>query len=150
MPRTPPPARPLYVAEPPAVWRSRPPLVIDCSVVVASLFEEADAQPATQALGAHALHAPALLPFEFANVARSKSRAGAPEQRVASALRLFDELRIELHPVPVEPSHGLAMRHGLTAYDAAYLAVAALLQAPLLTLDRKLAEAAQRVLGAPE
>ena len=38
----------------------------------------------------------------------------------------------------------LAERHALTAYDAAYLALALDRQLPLATLDRKLAEAAVR------
>lgn len=142
--------RPLFVAEPTAVWRARPALVVDCSIVVASLFDEPDADAATRALGSHALHAPTLLPFEFANVARSKSRAGAPEARVQAALQSFDELRIELHPVPAARMHALALVSGLTAYDAAYLALAAELQAPLLTFDHRLADAAARHLGTTE
>lgn len=137
----------LFVAEPTAVWRARSPLVVDCSIVVASLFDEPDADVATQALRSHALHAPTLLPFEFANVARSKSRAGAPQARVLAALQTFDDLRIELHPVPATRLHALALGSGLTAYDAAYLALAVSLGAPLLTLDQKLADAAARALG---
>ncbi|WP_235776799.1 PIN domain-containing protein [Pseudorhizobium marinum] len=38
----------------------------------------------------------------------------------------------------------LAERHGLTAYDAAYLALAVEQNLPLATLDRKLSEAARR------
>ena len=38
----------------------------------------------------------------------------------------------------------LAERHTLTAYDAAYLALALDRQLPLATLDRTLAEAAER------
>lgn len=38
----------------------------------------------------------------------------------------------------------LAEHHGLTAYDAAYLALALEQQSPLATLDRRLAEAAAR------
>ncbi len=41
-----------------------------------------------------------------------------------------------------------AQRAGVTAYDAAYLWVASHLGAPLLTLDRELAQAATRV-GVP-
>lgn len=137
----------LFVAEPTAVWRARSPLVVDCSVIVASLFDEPDADAATQALRSHALHAPALLPFEFANVARSKSRAGAPQARVQAALQTFDDLRIELHPLPAARLHALALSSGLTAYDAAYLTLAVSLGAPLLTLDQKLADAAARALG---
>jgi predicted nucleic acid-binding protein len=142
--------RPLFLAEPTAVWRARPALVVDCSIVVASLFDEPDADAATRALGSHALHAPTLLPFEFANVARSKSRAGAPDVRVQAALQTFDDLRIELHPVTAARMHALALASGLTAYDAAYLALALALGAPLLTLDQKLADAAARALGQPE
>jgi predicted nucleic acid-binding protein len=146
MPRS----RALFVAEPAAVWQARPPLVVDCSVVVAALFDEADADAATRALAGRALHAPALLPFEFANVARSKSRSGAPAQRVQQALQTFDDLRIELHPLAAAELHATALAHGLTAYDAAYLALARALQAPLLSFDLKLADAAARALGTPD
>ncbi len=145
-----PAGRALFVAEPPALWKARPPLVVDCSVLVSQLFEEADADAASEALRAHALHAPALLPFEFANVARSKSRGGAPPDRAQQALSQFEGLRIELHPVPVPPLHALALRTGLSAYDAAYLWLAAELDAPLATFDQRLGEAAARYLSRPE
>ena len=143
-------ARTLYVAEPSAAWQARTPLVVDCSVIVAALFEEADAQRATRALHEHALHAPTLLPFEFANVARSKSRAGAPAEPTAQALLAFASLRIELHPVGAGELHALALAHTLTAYDAAYLALAMALHAPLLTFDQRLADAATRAMRRPD
>lgn len=142
--------RPLFVAEPGAVWRARPKLVVDCSVVVAALFEETDAASATDHLARHALHAPALLPFEFANVARSKSRAGAPPEMAQAALAGLQDLRIELHAVPPLDLHRLSLESGLSAYDAAYLWLAAQLKAPLLTLDHRLLQAAQRHLGPME
>lgn len=145
-----PSSRALLVAEPAAVWLARPPLVVDCSVIVAMLFDETDAADAARALAGHALHAPALLPFEFANVARNKSRAGAPAERVQQALQTFDDLRIELHAMTASNLHMLALAHGLTAYDAAYLSLAKALSAPLLTFDLKLAAAAARALGAPD
>lgn len=142
--------RTLLVAEPASVWLARPALVVDCSVIVAALFDEADAEAASLALAGHALHAPALLPFEFANVARSKSRSGAPAQRVQQALQTFGDLRVELHPAAAVDLHALTIAHGLTAYDAAYLALAQALNAPLLTFDLKLADAAARALGNPD
>ncbi|MCB1983394.1 MAG: type II toxin-antitoxin system VapC family toxin [Rhodoferax sp.] len=141
--------RTLFLAEPRPVYRPRAPLVADCSVIASSLFEEVDAGQATEALRDHELHAPALLPFEFANVARSKSRAGAPAERLAMALQAFEGLRVELHPVDVTRLHALALRHRITAYDAAYLALALALPAPLLTFDRGLADAAARAQGEP-
>jgi len=46
--------------------------------------------------------------------------------------------------------HALALVHGLTAYDAAYLSLAKTMNAPLLTFDLKLADAAARALGSPD
>ncbi|MCZ2292991.1 MAG: type II toxin-antitoxin system VapC family toxin [Burkholderiales bacterium] len=106
-----------------------------------SLFEETEAPQATQALLAHELHAPSLLPYEFANVARTKSRAGAPPDRVAMALHAYAALRIELHPIDPVALHALSLLRGLSAYDAAYLLLALQLRVPLLTFDRRLAEA---------
>lgn len=143
------PTRRLYVAEPAPGYRTRTPLVVDCSAVATSLFEEAEAPHATQALCAHELHAPSLLAYEFANVARTKSRAGGPAERVAMALRAYAGLRIELHPVDPAGLHALSLLHGLTAYDAAYLFLALMLRAPLLTFDRRLAEAMTKAQGNP-
>lgn len=118
--------------------------------MVAALFEEAEAQSALHRMAGHSLHAPHLLVFEFANVARSKRRAGAPQPKVDEALRAFAELRIEWHAVAAAELHALALERALTAYDAAYLCLAARLKAPLGTFDRRLSEAAQRHLGTME
>jgi predicted nucleic acid-binding protein len=52
---------------------------------------------------------------------------------------------MDLHLHQVEPQHALALalRYNLSAYDAAYLWLAAELKAPLATFDEKLAAAAQ-------
>lgn len=143
----PPASRVLYVAEPTAAWAQRLPVVADCSVVAALVFAEPSCGEAAALLSHKALHAPALLPFELANVARTKLRAGAPDGQVASAVRDFTEQRIELHRVPSEAMLQLALDFELSAYDAAYLWLAAELKAPLATFDRGLAKAAREHLG---
>lgn len=139
--------RVLYVAEPTAMWRLRQPVVVDCSVLVALLFAEANIDDAAALLANKRLHAPTLLPFELSNVARSKLRSGAAAQAVHEALDEFAELSIELHAVSPRVLLDLATHYLLTAYDAAYLWLAGELQAPLATFDRRLAEAAQKHLG---
>jgi predicted nucleic acid-binding protein len=141
------PARVLYVAEPPALWRLRPPVVVDCSALAAMLFAEPEAEAAAAMLVERRLHAPSLLPYEIANVARGKLRSGAQADAVQAALGEFAELRIEIHPAPARQLLALASQYSLSAYDAAYLWLAGELQAPLATFDRRLAEAAQRHLG---
>ena len=147
---SPPRARVLYVAEPSALWIQRPPVVADCSVVAALVFAEPSCEDAAALLSHKAVHAPALLPFEIANVARSKRRAGMAAGPMEDALRDFAEQRIALHPVPADAMAQLALRYELSAYDAAYLWLAAELQAPLATFDRCLADAARKHLAAGE
>ena len=139
--------RVLYVAEPPAMWRLRRPVVVDCSVLVALLFAEPNAADAAGMLREKRLLAPTLLPFEISNVARSKLRSGAQAEAVQAALDEYTELSIELHPVLPQRLLALATDYSLSAYDAAYLWLAGDLQAPLATFDRRLAEAAQKHLG---
>jgi predicted nucleic acid-binding protein len=137
----------LYVAEPRAIWLDRPLVVVDCSVLVALLFNEAQATEASGRLSKKSLHAPDLLPFEFANVASKKFGAGANLDAIDVVLQDFEALCVEMHPVPVRANVALARRYGLSCYDAAYLWLAAELKAPLVTFDQQLAKAAKRHLG---
>ena len=141
--------RAIWVSEPPARWQVRQPLVVDCSVVVAWLFEEPEGQEAVQTLSGRALHAPTLLPYEVANVARSKRRAGAPAESVVRVLEDFQAQSLDIgwHKPPAPAVLALAERYNLSSYDAAYLWVAAELKAPLAPLDRRLADAARQLLS---
>jgi predicted nucleic acid-binding protein len=144
------PPRTLYVAEPRALWRARPPVVVDCSVMAAMLFAEPAEGEAMALLAGRALHAPALLPFELANVGVKKRRGGATEAEVETALADLVDQRVDLHPVAPAAAVALAERFRLSAYDAAYLQLAAALNAPLVTFDQRLADAARRHLGSLE
>lgn len=132
----------IIVAEPPAPYGGRPPLVIDCSALAVMIFREPDADIVESRLAGHRLHAPHLLQAELAKVALVKHRRG--ESHALAALRPAGELAIDLHPLDIPAVVELAERHGLTAYDSAYLWLAAQLQCPLLTFDRKLGVAARR------
>lgn len=140
----------LVVAEPPALYLSRPPLVVDCSVLSAVLFEEATRDEALARLAGKALHAPSLIEYEVASVALKKLAHGWPADAVHSALEGFDSHALELHRCHLPAMVDLARHLRLSAYDAAYLWLAAQLKAPLATFDAQLGKAAQRHLGALE
>ena len=141
------PAAPrIFVAEPPVRFAVRPPIVVDCSVLAAVLFDEPERDAALEHLRGRALHAPTLIGFELANVAVLKSRAGASDA-ADLALADFEAMDIELHGCPPGALTDLALRYRLTAYDAAYLLLASILRAPLATFDRKLGEAARKHLA---
>lgn len=88
------------------------------------------------------MHAPALVDFEVAQVLRRLVAGGAMSaSRGRAALELLAELPVSRHPgVPLLP-RVWELRANLTAYDAAYVALAEALACPLLTGDASLARA---------
>lgn len=131
----------LHIAEPPAQYLNRPPIVVDCSALAGIVFREPWGEQAAARLEARSLHAPYLLQAEIANVAVKKQRRG--EVHAAQGLSLAAELEIDLHPINPVAVAALAQRYALSAYDAAYLWLAAELKCPLATFDAQLAQAAQ-------
>lgn len=135
----------LHIAEPPAQYQVRPPIVVDCSALAGIVFREPWGEQAAQQLEARSLHAPWLLQVEIASVAVKKLRRG--EDHAAYGLGLAAEMAIDLHAVNPVAVADLAQRYELSAYDAAYLWLAAELRCPLATFDAQLAQAAQAHLG---
>ncbi len=132
----------LYVAEPPAQYLARPPVVVDCSALVGLLFHEEWEALAAEKIHGRTLHAPFLLQIEIASVALKKQRKGFSDI-VTDALAQYAELDINLYRVEPQDAMALALRYNLSAYDAAYLWLAAELKVPLATFDEKLGRAAQ-------
>jgi predicted nucleic acid-binding protein len=137
---------PLIIAEARGRYAARPPLVVDCSVVAAVLFDEPNREAATHALTGKDLFAPELLADEFVSVAVRKSRHGLNEV-AQQALIDFAELELTRCRCDVHAQWRLALEYDLSAYDAAYLWLAAELGAPLATFDDRLGAAARTMLG---
>lgn len=141
--------RRLYVAEPsPRFGRPRP-VVVDASIIVALLFAEPEQAQAMRMLAGCRPVAPDLLPHEITNVAVTRRRRGEDLDDLQDSLRDYHDLGIELLPSDMRLVLDLAARFRLTAYDAAYLALAGTLQCPLCTFDKRLADAASQYLGGP-
>lgn len=137
----------LYLAEPAGRYARHPPLVVDCSVLAAVLFDEPEREAAALALAGKELFAPALLDHELVSVALKKARAGLVEVARQALIDLVD-LRLTRCAVNASAQFDLAQRLRLTAYDAAYLQLALDLGAPLATFDRSLGLAALNAVGA--
>ncbi len=135
-------ANKLFVAEPPPHYLQAPPVVVDCSALAGILFLEPWADVAAQQLTGKRLHAPHLLQVELTSVALKKHRQGFGAI-AADGLEQLGALDLALHPVNPEAVWALALQYKLTAYDAAYLWLAAELRCPLITFDEQLAQAAQ-------
>ena len=121
-------------------------LVVDASAALGILLREPGSEEVRRRL-ADALGGELLVPGQFwlevTNVL--VRRYGRAPDDVVAALRELDEMQL-VTVVLDRPAilHGLELmaRHGLTAYDAAYLALAEVADAQLLTLDGRLAAAA--------
>ena len=88
------------------------------------------------------LHAPHLLDLEVAQVLRRYCLTGDLEPaRAQEALVDLTALEIDRYSHELFLPRVWELRHNITAYDAAYVALAEELAAPLLTADRRLAEA---------
>ncbi len=88
------------------------------------------------------LHAPHLLDVEVAQVLRRYARSGAiSAPRGAEAIDDLLALPLNRYPHDVLLPRIWQLRHNVSAYDAAYLALAEALRATLVTRDRALASA---------
>lgn len=137
---------PLIIAEATGHYSARPPLVVDCSVLAAVLFDEPTRDVATRALSGKNLFAPELVADELVSVAVKKSRHGL-DAVARRGLVDFAELELTRCRSDVHAQWRLALEYDLTAYDAAYLWLAAELGAPLATFDERLGAAGRALLG---
>lgn len=141
--------RRVWTAEPGASLRMRRPVVVDAGVLAAVLFDEPERTAAVKALAGMALCAPQWADVEIASVGLAKAREGLGE---VAAQGLADYRQLALERVAVDPMAlvGLGLSYRVSVRDAAYLWLAADLQAPLVTFDAKLARAARRHLGSDD
>ncbi len=121
-------------------------LVVDASVALKWVLEEAETQAAEAIIGSEPLLAPDLLLLECANVLAQQVRrrvlsaeqAGAGLRRIGAAgVRLIASAPL------VAEAQRLAISLAASAYDALYLAVALAEDARLLTADARFAAAVE-------
>ena len=118
-------------------------VVIDSSADVALLCSASDdgAWVATQCAGALLL-APSLVGYEVANVLRRLAMNGDLDSSEASmAMADFGELAIRTWPFRALAARSWELQHNFTMYNASYIALAERVDAPLVTLDRRLSNA---------
>ncbi len=115
-------------------------IVLDSSAVVEWLLGLPRADDVGERIvSADSLHAPALLDVEVAQVVRRYTAAGEiGAQTGEQALGALSELDVNRYTHELLLPLIWRLRHNVTAYDAAFLALAAALNAPLLTLDARL------------
>ncbi|HEY6532977.1 MAG TPA: type II toxin-antitoxin system VapC family toxin [Acidimicrobiales bacterium] len=118
-------------------------IVVDASVIVTGLADDGpDGDLVRTRLRGEQLVAPHLIDLEVASAWRRLVSTGAIDERRATlALEDLRSLRLERAPHGPLLHRCWELRQNLTIYDAAYVALAELMQLDLLTGDRRLAAA---------
>ncbi len=118
-------------------------IVLDASVLVNIVGDDGgDGERARQAVAYEDLAAPELIDVEVASVLRRHWLAKTlSARRFAAALADLAELPIVRFPALPLLHRVYELRANVSAYDAVYVALAELLDCPLLTADRRLAAA---------
>lgn len=122
-------------------------IVLDASVILEVLLQTSAARRVEQRIfGSYEiLCAPHLIDIESAHVLRRYVLSGAiSADRGAAAIQDLADLPLSRYPHEVLLPRIWQLRHNLTAYDAAYVALAEALDVPLLTRDKALASASSR------
>ncbi|GAA4177212.1 type II toxin-antitoxin system VapC family toxin [Gryllotalpicola koreensis] len=113
-------------------------IVVDASAIVEVLVAR---RPASELIDVirEDLAAPHLIDVEVMSVLRGLSLAGKLDDfGAASARHNFMSLAIDRHGFEPYAERVWALRHGLTSYDASYVALAEALDVELVTCDKKL------------
>lgn len=116
-------------------------IVVDCAAVVDALTAVEGSENLRAELADNDIHAPALLDFEVVSALWGLVLGGRlSTTRAHDALTDFDALPIQRWPSAAALRlRAFSLRENLTAYDAAYVALAEALECPLLTRDTRLA-----------
>ncbi len=116
-------------------------IVVDCACVVDVLTNAPGCEQLRAWLATEELHAPELLDFEFVAALRGLTLAKhLSPGRAVDALTDFEDLPIHRWKSgDALRRRAYSLRDNLTAYDAAYVALAEALECALVTRDARLA-----------
>lgn len=128
-------------------------LVVDASVVIASLLNEPEKDRLEELTTGVQLVAPGSLPWEVGNAlsASFKKKKFVDTKLAHEVVKEFSNIPIQLLHIDLRDAIDLCFKRGIYAYDAYMILCARQTRAPLLTLDQRLAVVAEeeniKVLG---
>lgn len=119
-------------------------ILVDASALLAVILEEPEKGSIVKATAGYEAKAPGCLYWEVGNAFSAMAKRGrlSPEESL-EALKVFAMIPMQEVEVDLEEALELALRNGIYAYDAYYLAAAKKHRVELLSLDQKMVEVAR-------
>lgn len=117
-------------------------IVVDTSALIDAVLARPAKPALLSRLSDESLHAPHLIDIEVLHALRRLSlTAAVPEERLDDARADIADITLTRYPLGSLADRVWQLRHHLTAYDATFIALAEILDAPLVTCDSRLARA---------
>ena len=121
-------------------------IVIDASVLLAVIVGEPERDRIVDLTSGHNLVGPGSIPWEIGNAFSSMLKQHRVDlDEVRQGLSIFQSIAIRYLAVDLQNALSIAHSTNMYAYDAYFLDCAARHAAPLLTLDRSLRRAADKL-----
>ena len=121
-------------------------LVVDTSALLAVLLEEPERDALIRLTAGATVCIPPSVPWEIGNALSALvRRRRLTRSQARRVVRSFEAIPVEAVGIDLERAVDLAAVNGLYAYDGYLLEAARVRRAPLVTLDRPLRAAAERI-----
>ncbi len=121
-------------------------IVVDASVILAVIVGEPERDRIVDLTSGHNLVGPGSIPWEIGNAFSSMLKQHRVDlDEVRQGLSIFQSIAIRYLAVDLQNALSIAHSTNMYAYDAYFLDCAARHAAPLLTLDRSLRRAADKL-----
>jgi predicted nucleic acid-binding protein len=121
-------------------------IVIDASAILAVIVNEPERDRVVELTSGHNLVGPGSIPWEIGNAFSSMLKQERLSLKQARrGLAIFQSVPLRYLAVDLDNAVSIAHANNLYAYDAYFLDCASRHAAPLLTLDRSLKRAAEKV-----
>jgi len=121
-------------------------IIADTNIFLAIALEEPEKEFIIEMTSESDAHSPEILPYEIGNALTAMiKRKQISRKEALSAFEITRNIPVRLIPADIHKALEIAMKFNIYAYDAYFIQVAQYMDCPLLTLDKKLKEVAEKL-----
>jgi predicted nucleic acid-binding protein len=120
--------------------------LVDANIYLAVIMNEPEKAGIIRLTENSDLVSPEILPYEIGNAFSAMAKRGSIEKKqVEICYAIFKKIPVRLASVEIGKALQIAVEYNIYAYDAYYLETAKRLNLPILTLDKKMKDIANKM-----